>query len=197
MQERKVNPRLICAGKIKQFLIFDHPNVYSYVFLLTSETQSYIVDAIVNLLREAEPKPIIVDTGSRSSSDKMVDKESAEEKVLNSRYAVLLLKELCDPQANLNSVCTHYILYKLTCVPITCSVELRYVLILIKLAYVMITCSVKLIYATICNELFVRNVSYDDSIFVSLPRPSFRRFICKYIPYQRADFKECFHKILT
>lgn len=63
------------------------------------ETQSYVVDAIVNLLREAEqpdPNPIepamqpIVDNSNRDFMPPRVRN--------NSRYGILLLKELCQPR---------------------------------------------------------------------------------------------------
>lgn len=74
--------------------------------LFCRETQSYMVDSIVNLLREAEPEPTntiekalqpIMESGS--SFDAVKDP-------LNSRYGVLLLKELCKPQAGLTVVCS-------------------------------------------------------------------------------------------
>ena len=69
-----------------------------------------MVDAIVSLLREAEPEtqsatetalqPII--------DDSMVDFQVPRDPV-NSRYGVLLLKELCKPQPGLSVVSYYYL----------------------------------------------------------------------------------------
>ncbi|XP_067931841.1 protein unc-79 homolog [Watersipora subatra] len=72
------------------------------IWTMDIENQSYIVDAIVNLLREAEPEPMpdadsSINSSSNSLGDFLVPKVPAY-----SRYGILLLKELCHPVGDVN-----------------------------------------------------------------------------------------------
>lgn len=72
--------------------------------LFDRETQSYVVDSIVNLLREAEPEPVsAIDAAMQPIMDLCSTFEVAKDPV-NSRYGILLLKELCKPQPGLTVV---------------------------------------------------------------------------------------------
>lgn len=85
-----------------------HLNILKDFSLLydCSETQSYVVDSIVSLLREAEPD---MHTAAESALQPIMDDSMVDFQVLrdpvNSRYGVLLLKELCKPQPGLCVVC--------------------------------------------------------------------------------------------
>ncbi|KAF6029856.1 UNC79 [Bugula neritina] len=75
------------------------PNIWT----MDHEIRSYVVDAIVNLLREAEParKSSTIDTALQPIMDHTMERFMVVMDSLNSRYGILLIKELCEPKGNL------------------------------------------------------------------------------------------------
>lgn len=88
-----------------------HPGTCGHVqesihnlWTLEPETQSYVVDAIVNLLREAEPSnESMVESALQPIMDHSCDFQAVRDPI-HSRYGILLLKELCKPRRGLSVV---------------------------------------------------------------------------------------------
>jgi len=64
----------------------------------------------VNLLREAEParKSSTIDTALQPIMDHTMERFMVVMDSLNSRYGILLIKELCEPKGNLVTVSTKH-----------------------------------------------------------------------------------------